>query len=375
MFPVSGTNALLGEESWRGAQIATDLRNRAGGIAGKKVELVFADIPDVAAAASEARRLVFKEKTRLGIGAYGSSLALAASEVYYRTGHSYVELGAVSEAVTGRGYENVFRMNPTAKDMVVRHMDFIENYLAGALGKPVSELRVVMLHEDSSYGQSIIDLAKAEAATIGINDFMGEAYSATSTDLSSTVFRLAEKKPDIVLAVSYASDAVLLARQIRDNNVKLGAFVGTGGGHSLKSFHDAVGNLTDGVFDVDYAQININPDYTPGIKDFVDSYRQLHGNDPASGHSMANFSGANLVFDILERAEGDDSPEAFRDAARGFELPPASTAAGWGFKLDDKNQNTRGEMYVMQWKDGELDTVWPPEAAVRRPETITPFGL
>src|SRR5699024_2740914 len=57
MFPVTGTNALLGEESWRGVRIATDMRNREGGIAGKQIQLEFADVPDVAAAASEARRL------------------------------------------------------------------------------------------------------------------------------------------------------------------------------------------------------------------------------------------------------------------------------------------------------------------------------
>lgn len=375
MFPVTGPNALLGEESWRGVRIAADLRNRQGGIAGKEIELIFADIPDVAAAASEARRLVFNQNTKLGLGAYGSSLGLAASEVYARTGNAYVELGAVSEAITARGYDNVFRMNPTARDMTIRHMDFIENYLADQLGKPVSELNVVMLHEDSSYGQSIIDLAAEEAQAIGLTNFRGEAYSATSTDLSSTVLRLRQMSPDIVLAVSYAADAVLLARQIRDNNVKLGAFIGTGGGHSLRSFYDSVGSLTDGVYDVDFAQIHINPDYTPGIEEFVESYRERFGSDPASGHSMANYSGANLVFDILESTGGNDDPDTFRAAAQSMSLPPASTTAGWGYQLDENNQNTRGEMYVMQWNDGNLETVWPPEAAVREPQMITPFGL
>lgn len=375
MFPVTGTNALLGEESWRGVRIAADMRNREGGIAGKQIELVFADVPDVAAAASEARRLVFNKNTKLGLGAYGSSLALAASEVYARTGNTYVELGAVSEDVTNRGYQNVFRMNPTARDMTVRHMDFIENHLAGELGKSVPELKVVMLHEDSSYGQSIIDLAAEEAKKIGLTNFQGEAYSATSTDLSSTVLRLQQMNPDIVLAVSYAADAVLLARQIRDNNVKLGAFIGTGGGHSLRSFYDSVGPLTDGVFDVDFAQIHINQEYTPGLDEFVHAYRERYNSDPASGHSMANFSGANLVFDILEETGGDDDPDAFREAARAMSLPPASTTAGWGYEMDEHNQNKRGQMYVMQWNDGELQTVWPPEAAIREPQIITPFGL
>jgi len=375
MFPVSGTNALLGEESWRGVQIATDLRNAAGGISGKAIEMVFADVPDVNTATSEARRLVFNKNVKLGVGTYSSSLALAATEVFARTGNAYVELGAVSEAVTDRGYDKVFRFNPTAADMTALHMDFIENYLAGAIGKPLSDLRVVMLHEDSSYGQSIVSLAREAAKGIGLRHFAAEPYSAKSTDLSSTVLRLKSEKPDIVLGVSYAADAVLLGRQIRDNNVKLGAFVGTGGGHSLASFQKALGGAADGVFDVDFTQIHVNRDFTPGIDQFVQEYRKRWNAEPASGHSLSNFTGAQMLFDILESTGGNDDPEVFAQAARAFHRETGTTAAGWGYELDEHNQNQLGSMYVMQWSGEKLETVYPPEAAVRAPELITPFGL
>lgn len=375
LFPVSGTNALLGEESWRGVQIATDLRNKAGGVAGKQIELVFADVPDVNTATSEARRLVFNKNIRLGLGTYGSSLCLAASEVFARTGNAYVELGAVSEAVTARGYDKVFRLNPTAADMTRVHMEFIEKYLAGALNKPVSELSVLMLHEDSSYGQSIVTLAKTAATEIGLQHFESEPYSAKSTDLSSTVLRMKNLKPDIVLAVSYAADAVLLGRQIRDNDVKLGAFIGTGGGHSLASFQQALGDAANGVFDVDFTQIHVNKGFTPGIEDFVAEYRTRWKSEPASGHSLSNFTGAQMLFDILEQTGGNDDPEVFAAAARQYKLQAGTTPAGWGYQLDEDNQNQLGSMYVMQWSGSKLETVYPPEAAVRAPQLITPFGL
>ncbi|PQZ97559.1 amino acid-binding protein [Arthrobacter sp. MYb224] len=375
MYPVSGTNALLGEESWRGVQIATDLRNAGGGVAGKQIEMVFADVPDVNTAASEARRLVFNKNIKLGFGTYSSSLALAATEVFARTGNAYVELGAVSEAVTTRGYDKVFRLNPTAADMTGLHMDFIQNYLAGALGKPVKDLRVMMLHEDSSYGQSIVSLAKAAADKIGLQHFEAEPYSAKSTDLSSTVLRMKSQEPDIVLAVSYAADAVLLGRQIRDNNVKLGVFVGTGGGHSLASFQKALGDAADGVFDVDFTQIHVNRDFTPGIEDFISEYHKRWNAEPASGHSLSNFTGAQMLFDILETTGGNDDPEVFAAAARKYHREAGTSAAGWGYELDAQNQNQQGSMYVMQWSGSKLETVYPPEAAVRAPKLITPFGL
>lgn len=375
MYPVSGTNALLGEESWRGTQIAVDLRNRAGGVAGKKIELAFADVPDVNTATSEARRLVFNRNIHLAVGTYGSALCLAASEVFARTGNAFVELGAVSEAVTARGYPRVFRFNPSAQTMSDTHMAFIRDVLAPGLGKSVGDLRVLMVHEDSSYGQSIVELARRAAADIGLENFAAEPYSAKSTDLSSTVLRMKNANPDVVLAVSYAADAVLLGRQIRDNNLALGAFVGTGGGHSLADFRAALGDAADGVFDVDFTQIHVNREFTPGIDDFVDEYRSRFGTDPASGHSLANFTGMNLMLDILESTGGSDDPDRFSAAATRMHRDAGTTAAGWGYELDDHNQNILGNMNVMQWSGDRLETVYPPESAVREPRLITPFGL
>ena len=50
LYPRSGSLALLGEESWRGAEIARLERNKQGGIAGRQIEFVEGDCHDVAAA-------------------------------------------------------------------------------------------------------------------------------------------------------------------------------------------------------------------------------------------------------------------------------------------------------------------------------------
>lgn len=374
-FPVSGSLALLGEESWRGIQIATDLRNKAGGVAGKKVEMVFADVPDVNAATSEARRLASDPNVKMAIGTYSSALCLAATEVFSRGGRTYVEVGAISEAITDRAYKNVYRFCPSAGKFTKMQMRFISEYLSKKLSKPVSELRVILAHEDSAYGQSVAKNAKKDAAAAGLTSFSVEPYNAKSTDLSSTVLRMKSKSPDIVMAVSYAADAVLLGRQIRDNGLKLGAFIGTGGGHGLISFRDALGSAADGVFNVDFSSIYANEKFTPGLAAFVVEYQKRYKALPASGHSLANFSGAGLLFDLLEKTGGSDDPAALRKVAMSYRLDPGTTAAGWGFELNEHNQNIRADVCVAQWKGKKLETVWPPEAAIREPEIVTPFGV
>ena len=371
LYPTSGSLALLGEESWRGAHIAEMLRNEEGGVAGRKIELVQADVPDVNAATSEARRLLTNEGLDLAIGTYSSSLALAASEVYARGGGTYAELGAISTDFNERDYESTWRTNPSAATFADVQLSFITDWVAGALEKDASELKVVLVHEDSSYGSSVARSAEEKAAAAGIQDITYAPYNAESTDLSSVVLRLKSSSPDIVIAVSYASDAILLARQMNQNGVVVPAFIGSGGGHTLSGFGKALGDAADGIFNVDFTQYAVNQEATPGLQEFLTAYKEEYGEDPASGHSLANFVGANAVFDILEETGGDTSAEAFGGVAADFTKEPGTTATGWGVDFDETGQNTLAEPYVMQWRDGVLETVWPERVATVEPVLAT----
>lgn len=367
LFPTSGSLALLGEESWRGVAIAVKLRNAAGGINGRKIELVRADVPDVNAATAEARRLTSKEGLDFAIGTYSSSLALAASEVFARGGGTYVELGAISAEFNNRNYKTVWRTNPTATGFAEQQVSFISKWVAGALGKDVSKLKVVLVHEDSAYGTSVARSFQKTAAAAGITNVSYAPYSATSTDLTSVVLGLKSAKPDIVIAVSYASDAILLARQMKENGVVVPAFIGTGGGHTLAGFGKALGAGANYVFDVDFTQYAVNKAATPGLDDFVAAYKKEYGGSPLSGHSLANFMGAQTVFDILEKTGGDTSAKAFGAAAAAFKVKEGTTPTGWGVNFDKTGQNTAASPYVMQWRDGVLQTVWPESVATMKP--------
>jgi branched-chain amino acid transport system substrate-binding protein len=367
LFPTTGPLALLGEESWRGAAIAAKLRNEAGGINGKKIEYVRADIPNVNAATAEARRLTTKEGVNFAIGSYSSSLALAASEVFARGGGTYVELGAISLAFNDRGYKNVWRTNPPASSHAGEEVSFINDWVAGALKKQPSQLKIVLVHEDSSYGSSVARSVKEQAAKVGIKNISYAPYTATSTDLSSVVLGLRSSKPDVVIAVSYASDAILLARQMKENGVVVPAFIGTGGGHTLAGFGKALGASANNVFDVDFTQYAVKKQATPGLDEFVAAYKKEYGESPASGHSLANFMGAQTVFDILAKTDGDTSAKAFGAAAAKYKVKAGTTPTGWGVDFDAKGQNTAANTYVMQWRNGVLETVWPKSVATMTP--------
>ena len=366
LYPRSGALALLGEESWRGAEIARLEINKKGGIGGDTVVFVNADGADVAAARSEAERLIEQSKVGLILGSYASSRSMAATEVAARKNVVYVELGAIANSITERGYQTVYRTCATAFNFSKSQSKFIADWLAPQLKKKPSEVKVSIAHEDSDYGTSVADSFKNAAKDFGIQVVSVEPYAANTSDLSPVIFRLKKAAPDIIIAVSYAQDAVLLSRQAAELKLGIPLF-GTGGGHSLKSFQEALGDKVEGVLNVDFTQYEVNSAFTPGLKDFVALYKETFKEDPKSGHSLANYMGAKVLFEILAKTKGSMAADAFRKAALSMDIPEGATSTGWGVKFGENGQNQRAEGLIMQWRGGKLMTVWPKAAALMDP--------
>ncbi|MFA5027378.1 MAG: ABC transporter substrate-binding protein [Candidatus Methylomirabilota bacterium] len=374
LYPITGSLALLGEESWRGAEIARQFRNQKGGVAGRQVEFLRADVPDVNAAKSEAERLISRESMKTLIGTYSSSLSLGASEVSARAGITYFELGGISDQITERGYKTIFRTCPKAQQFSKSQMAFSRDWIGAQLKKKPAELRVSLIHEDSAYGSSIARNLEAEAKAAGVPLTSVIPYDSKAIDLSSVILRLKNDKPDVVVAVSYANDAILIGRQAKELGLDIKAIIGTGGGHSLSGFAEALGPGSDGVFNVDFTQFEVNTKFTPGLTDFVAAYKKAFNGPPRSGHSLTNFMGANVLFDILEKTKGDQDAAKFRAAALAHEAKPGTSATGWGVKFAENGQNVLAETFLMQWQNKKLVTVWPEGPAVAKPTLTRPFS-
>ena len=81
LYPLTGSMALLGNHDMDGAELATDIINKRGGIKGKKVLLIKGDASTPEAARSEAERLINVENLNVIFGTYSSSLSYVASSV------------------------------------------------------------------------------------------------------------------------------------------------------------------------------------------------------------------------------------------------------------------------------------------------------
>ena len=366
LYPFSGALAQLGDESYRGLELAVNERNAQGGVLGKQIKLVKADAVDANQAVGEARRLTSVENVEGVFGSFSSALSYAATQVTELAGVPYFELGAVSDSVTDRGYQNIFRSNSTAKDFAYAMVDAVEDVIAPELGVDPKSLKIAIIHEDGLYGKTLGAFQQERAKELGLDVVEVLPYSAKAVDLSALILRLRGAQADVVLQTSYQNDTILFFRQAKSAGYKPKAVLGAGGGYSLTDTAKALGDTIEGAFDVDFPQYNTNEAGAPGLGAFVEAYKQQYNSEPRSGHSLANYVGAVAFFDIIEEAGSMDA-DKIREAVLAYKKPVGSTATGWGFDFAENGQNTAATTTLMQWQDGKLLTVWPEAAAVAKP--------
>ena len=363
LYPFSGGLALLGDESYRGLELAVEERNAAGGVLGRPVRLLKGDAVDHIQAVAEVRRLLTTERVAAVFGTYASPLVFAASQVTELAGTPYFELGAVGDPVLERGFKYLFRSCSTGTATGTATVDAVHDALAPLWGVDAQSLNIAILHEDGLFGSTVRTAQSARCRELGLRVVEKLSYSAISPDLSSFVQRLREAGADIVLHTGYSNDVVLFFRQMRQVGWTPRMVVGSGGGHSLQDTANAVGPDYDGLVNVDFTQYAVNEKSAPGVRDVLAAYERKYGAKPRSGHSLANYMGAKVFLDAVHRA-GSLDRDKLRAAVLATDVPAGSTATGWGAKFDERGQNTRAQPSVLQWQNGVHVTISPAESAI-----------
>jgi len=367
LFAFSGPLAFLGQETFRGADIAARMINEAGGINGAKIVWEKADAGSPAQARSEAERLA-NAGIKVVIGTNASGLAMAASQILEQQKVIFWEPGSAVEELTTRGYKYTFRTVPPGSEWAHTLADYAVDKVAPALGKTKDTVRIAVKYEDGAFGNSISKYLIERLKAKGVNVVASESYSARATDLSSLVLKLKEAKVDIVLSTDYPNDAILFARQSKELGLPTKAVLGWAG-IAFPKFRQDLGDYAEGMMsinmlmDLDAAKL---PAETRQVREkFRELYKKDTGNEPPA-FTAVGFDSAWALFKYVLPKAGKNDADAIREAAMAIDLPEGTLTMGWGVKFstpsgDNKHlgQNTRAVVGVTQWQDGKLVLVWP----------------
>jgi branched-chain amino acid transport system substrate-binding protein len=322
------------------------------GLGGAKIQLIFADNQGTPAAGqNQALRLISEEKVAALIGAYQSGITLTASAIAERHGMPFVNAESVAANLTERGFKWFFRVTPVAIDFARAYSTFLKEQKAA--GQKVGSIAVV--HENTEYGNSVASVIADQFGKDGLPVTQKIAYSANSSDVQPQVLQLKEKNPDVVIFISYTSDAILYAKTMKELNWKPAIMIADNAGFNDPAFLKAMASSVEGLVNRS-AYSGGKPGSVPAI--FNELYKAKAGVE-LDDVSVRGLQGFLVLADALNRA-GSTDPAKIQAALRATNLPAEQMAAGYdGVKFDDKGQNVLASSVVTQLQGGKYVTIFP----------------
>jgi len=346
--PLSGPVAASGNFVRMGAEIGRDWVNAKGGVLGRKIELVIEDNKsDPKEAASAAEKLITRDKVPVIIGAWGSSMTLAAMPKLEEYGVPMIVETSSAASITKRGNPWVFRISPPSDMEAIG----LETKLK-ALGIKSYDFLAV----NTDWGRGAVgafgEVLKKNGASQGAVEFMDQA----ATDLTAQLTKIKGTGADTLMVTTSVEQITLLLKQAQELRLNR-RIVTTGGSSSPSQLIKHAGAAAEGSYHV-LVFLPWFPEAHPDgkqAKAFVDDWnkRGLNFDGLTEG-----FRGVDAVSTVAEaiRIAGKAEPKAIQEALwkvsiMGVNGPIKFEKDGPAGKESGQNKPS---IFLVQIKDGKV---------------------
>jgi branched-chain amino acid transport system substrate-binding protein len=225
---------------------------------------------------------------------------------------------------------------------------------------------IAMVHDNTEYGTSVANTITTVFKAKGLAAPIDVAYAANATDVQSQVLQLKEKKPDVVLMISYTSDAILFAKTMQAQDYKPAMLLADDAGYSDPSFLKAVGKISQGAFNRSSWSVGSAGSPTAVI---AKMYKEKSGDD-MDDTAARQMTGFLVLMEAINRA-GSTDPAKIQAALKATDLKPEQLMIGYkGVKFDDKGQNILASGIIIQLQDGENYVAVFPKANAEKPPVM-----
>lgn len=283
---LNGASKPWGEDCKSGAQLAIDEANAAGGINGKKIELVIEDSNSQPQDGRVAAQKLVSEGVICVLGEVASGITRPMTDVTYAAGVPQVAIGATAVDIT-KQYGNVFR--------VCYNDDFQGPVMAKyAYDELKARSVAVMTDNKLPYSQGLSESFKAAFEKLGGTIVSEEFYEQGNAQFTGQITNLKSKNPDGIFLSGYFNEVGPIAKQLRQNGVNVPLFGGDGWDSSelINSGGEAI---VGGVFCNHYTSTENRPE----VKDFLAKWKTKYGGQPGTTMGALTFDAANLVIQAL----------------------------------------------------------------------------
>jgi branched-chain amino acid transport system substrate-binding protein len=337
--PMTGQNATFGEQLNRGATMAVEDINAAGGVNGQKLELVVGDDAcDPKQATAVANKMV-SDKVVFVAGHYCSGSSIPASDIYKEGKILQITPASTNVKLTddaaAKGNTTVFRT--CGRDDVQGVT--VGNYIL----KNKKNAKVAILHDKSPYGKGVADETKKALNKGGIREVMYESYNDTDKDFAALINKMKQAKVDIIVLGGYHTAGALLIKQSKEQGLPA-TMVGFDA-LATPEFSQLGGAATDGVLMSFPPKAEDDPKNAALVKKFRDAKFN------PEGYTLFTYAAVKVWADAANKAKSTDAATVAKMLRTG------TYASAVGPLAYDTKGDIKDPVYdIYLWKDGKYDT-------------------
>lgn len=205
LIPLTGATSQFGATMSRAAQIAAEEINAAGGVNGRKVEVVIEDDQsNPEAAVRAAKKLIDIDKVVAIGGSYASAVTSAVAPLCWEA-KVVLATSSGADSITKLPHQGyIFRTSPTVTLQGTRVGDF-----AVELGSK----RMFFLGPQTPFAQSYIDIISAIVTKAG-GAGSGLIYEDKKASYRSEVDQALRFKPDVIVLGGYVPDTAVVLKDL-----------------------------------------------------------------------------------------------------------------------------------------------------------------
>jgi len=297
--PITGPLSLTGKQYQNSLAMAEEDINKAGGINGRQIKVVFEDTQASNGTAVNAFvKLAQETKPAFFFLSSYSTQNLAVAPELKKIGVPAMYAGG-ADAVADGGNEWMFRIRPadsvSAAGMVRAAVDVIKAKKPG------------ILYIQNDFGQGGAQTAAKRFEAAGIPVVGMEAYGQNDKDFSAQLLSLRSKGADTILIFNYPQDGALVLRQAKLLGFKMPLVTS-----SAALVPAAMQLLSPADLEGVWGVVDTFMDATAGdrMKDYVERFKAKFGIDP-DPYGLAYYDGAFLMADGMRKVGTD--PKALRE--------------------------------------------------------------
>ncbi len=302
----SGRVADLGIAGRNGAQLAVELRNRAGGVAGRAVELLIRDNEQNPDLAERVTRDLIAQGVVAIIGPMTSAMAMRMVPIANEAQLVLLSPGATTNALSGQD-DYFFRVISATRQFARKNALYQRNI------QHLQRIAVAYDLSNKAYTESWLgDFRDAFTGNGGEIVKTLSFESGSDTAFLQIARDLLADPVDGVVIIANSMDAALLCQQIRKLDSRVPIAVSEWG--ATERLMELGGKAVEGVTTAQFFDRNST---APAYQAFYQAYRDRFGQEPGFS-GVAGFDAANVVLDALTQRQSGQSLKQTLLAIRRF---------------------------------------------------------